>query len=556
MILSPLFWAFSVCVRVRITSKYSFFSNPNQNLKLIKFQMFSPYHLPHESWLSKSVSSFFERRSAKDPRDTGDLVLPSSTYSSPKLLDSTFSDAGMNDSWLEYESHFGQFESHSGRFENHSFNGRTETKPGFAEKRPTTASPCSRIDTVTYHQMVAARIGVRSQGLETYHTFDAIKSNKFENLVSLLLHNRLNSLSRENSPQRSSRGGLLTDLSLKGKAPQRCYQKQDLENKMSVNKEKMGELDCVISFVRSVPEVGKFKHRFSLFRYFYPTNFWNNYMHLETEVEIFHEDYEFIRKTFARTCGAICEKRLTTQKFLEKALYCSAEYQHLFTMLQHIESSVAKFGPLHHESHFFKAQRNLHQFESEFQQLLCDTQALDELREKADKNLFGLKQCLEVNQVHRRQCAAILREFELFCSKYGAYDRLVQHYILPLYSHFSDLKEEFSSDSFCEFSLQPFQRSLRKAASENSEAHDMMNETVKLRQAMPRLLVEVTAKLRQKQLQSRNHLVVDGVLREVDLGQPPRSWSRSRSRSRSRSASPRKVSPERTPQSPKFKIHK
>lgn len=414
-----------------------------------------------------------------------------------------------------------------------SFNASNE------RQRPQTANPISRINTMTYKQMVFARIGVRSKGFETYHTLEAPKTPKLDrSIIPNLTPKALFSRSAELSPKQSSRGGLLLELSLKGKPPERCSIVQSVEKQTtrSLDKdEKVKEmLAAVKRYLKCVRAEKPFKQRSFFFLMFYPDNFWNNYRHLEMELIIFYKDNEFLRNTSLRTCISIAEKATITHNFYATAKFCSAEYQYLMEMLKHIDSAVEDIGFTHHESHLLQVQRNVREFEAEYKLLVSEQDKVEVLRFQSDENLYQLKQCMEVLVYHRKQYRSILSEFDWFLLRYKQHKRLVQLYFQPLYEHFSKIQDDFAGDLRGASILCQFHDMLTRAILDNCRAHDILNQDVQIKNRMLQMLSEVQFKVNEKQRYGLKHFVVDGELQELKPGSP-RAGSKTRELRRSRS---------------------
>ncbi|RKP31535.1 hypothetical protein METBISCDRAFT_26481 [Metschnikowia bicuspidata] len=490
------------------------------------------------NWFSRSVSSFFEaqKKNGSSP-DLWHQPLAGAAGASNWLKPA---DTALFDSWLGSPRSYGASSRPNGPRRARSLSDRRV-------RRPATANVCSQPSTTTYAQMAAARIGVQSAGPATYHTVEGAKTRATRHdSAGAAAGDGAWRQSADASPLRSSRGGLLMDLSLKGRAPQRCFLIEDEEWTAGTHREKARALhndaEYVRSYVRSVADVARLRPQFSLLQLFHPTGFWSNYRHLEMEVMLFHDDYDFIRQTVADTCGAVAHKVVATHRFLVKAQYCHAEYQHLRETLRHIESTAEQIGTAHHESHMLNVQRSLRVFEDEFQQLLRQTRQLDGMRCVADQNLYGLAQCMHVNALHRTQHSSLLRKFDLFHQRYRGYTALMRQFFRPLYRHFGELKDAFAGDTFCVSALEQFHRALSAAAADNCRAHDAMNQMLGARREMPQILRRVQETVRRKQSVCVMHLVVDGALEE---SRSRLSWRDRDSRSGSPCKGNRRGSPRR-----------
>lgn len=504
----------------------------------------------NKSWGRRSIGGFHGHRTQRilsSSNSVEEQLAQNKRYNARYSCDNWLSMSSRNSalmlSWLDQSI---QSESREHTFHN-SHENRLSPGLGNHNRRPHTANPCTKINTITYNQMVSARIGVRSNGLNTYHSFEVPKtSNLDERAYSNLGKNTLYTCSAESSPRRQSRGSLLMELSLKGKPPQRCFSAPDADeepNSTLAQEEKLEqELDILERYLSSLPISKPFKQRFFFFLMFGPDNFWNNYRHLEMEVLLFQDDNDFIRKTVLRTCVAITDKADVSHKLCTITKYCSAEYRYLMEMLKHIESAVEDIGRHHHASHLLQMQRNIREFEVEFNLLVIERERAEELSRVCDEGLFQLKLCMEVVNVHKKQSCSILREFDWFLLRYKQNKSLVLQYFQPLYEHFLNLKDDFAGD-LCGCSvISHFQDVILRAIQDNCRGHNMLNQDLELKRMMPQMLSEIQFKIEEKQRYGLNYVVVDGAP-EVKLGSAC-SGSKMREMRRSRSPEKRQLTSE------------
>lgn len=373
---------------------------------------------------------------------------------------------------------------------------------------------CHSIGTMTYNEMVTARIGVPCKGLETYFTLERSASKK-----NSVARSKSASHVEDSFSQLKIWAGLLVALTPKAASPRpRC---------LLDNNEKDGEEDCLkrylsreVELVRlaaeSIPNVKKFHRKKTLLRLIYQTSFWDNYKHLEMEIILFHADFDFIRQTILRTCISVAHKVGVVDRFLSRAQNGLAEYRSLFERLQHIRNTSEEIGLCHHGSHLLNAQRNFKLAESGYKLLIVQASKLDNIRIESDHNLFVLTQCLLVNKIHQIQYFEILRKCDIFQNKYAVFDILMKQYYQPLIKHFQRLKSDFVLEEFYDKMILPFQEALTKAVQDNYEAHQTMNETIHYQRALSQLSLEIKAILTRKEEQLPRKIFIDGILREAD----------------------------------------
>lgn len=375
---------------------------------------------------------------------------------------------------------------------------------------------CNSIGSMTYNEMVAARIGVLSKGLDTYYTLQSTPS-KTESRIS---SSRSVTDFADPSLQRNLRAKQSTSQSANALGLHPPCETGSIEKKGDVNYHNeylSEETELIHSYAKSIPNVKPFRCKKSVLRFIYQTCFWENYKHLETEIVLFHEDYNFIRHTLFRTCSSISHKVGVVDRFLAKAQNELAEHRFLFEKLQRIRTTCDEIGIKHHESHLLNAQRNLRLAESDFKLLVVQTSKLEKLRHESDHNIFTLNQCFLINKAHQGQYHEILHKCDLFQNKYAVYDVLIKQYYQPLIEHFQKLKTKIVDETFYDETLLPFQKALVKAVQDNYLAHQTMNDTFEYQQELPILLNEVQARLRRKEELVPRKIFVDGILGEADI---------------------------------------
>lgn len=374
------------------------------------------------------------------------------------------------------------------------------------DRRPSTTNPISTINTITYESMVAARIGIRSKGFNTYHTVQSSKvSLEFDSREAKSI-----APSYTSSPERSSKGGLLSDLSIKSKLPIRAFGRTHFLDEYCqperVNSMKE-TLKSVIIYFKGFYRTENFQAQNSMFRIFYPYMFWTNYKHLETEIIIFHEDREFLRASFYKTCQQIIQKVILTDRLLRHASYCKTEYIFLSDQLKHICYQTESIGWNHHESFVHSAERNLSDVENSLLNLVAERKKIDQLRFEADRNLYGLRLCLEVNVHHKNMAQSILCELKWFHDRYLGSKKLMPRYFRPLFIHFHKIKDSFCDETFLALFTE-FQTLLMEASKTNMRAHEVLNEMAKIRKTIPHLLRKARSKLRRAQEVNPGLLIV------------------------------------------------
>lgn len=195
------------------------------------------------------------------------------------------------------------------------------------------------------------------------------------------------------------------------------------------------------------------------------------YTKVEKEVMEFEEQHAELMKTISSTSRRIAEKQVQTDLFLDKAQDAMTDMKYRLGVMRYMRCALHqppnRDQPQGWEPFWAKGKRLL-----DLTLDLCDM--LPELRDAADADMFELNQLVIQAYQLRARGDKIEESFNAIYDKWWKKDHLMDRYMMPVYTHFSGLRELFlESGAWRVFS--DLNRILYQSSLDNCQAHAHMN---------------------------------------------------------------------------------